>query len=179
MKIRDEGCILKLSPLGEYGLIVTWSTAQHGIIRTAARNARKPGSDFTGRIDLFHQCELLYSESTRGGDLHTLHAAELLHARLPLRSHLQKLQLASYCARLMLSTVEAGDTAPEWHQLISKALDYIADSPPRSNILYHFEKRLAQLHGLYNDVIPAYNALLQHFQHLPAGRQDILAKLAE
>lgn len=176
MKWRDEGCILRLMPLGEYGLIITWSTAQHGIVRTAARNARKPGSDFTGRIDLFHSCELIVSDAKKG-DLSTLHAAELQHARLPLRSNLLKLRLASYCARLVLATVETGDSTQAWHQLICGALDYIAESHPRANILHHFEKRLAQLHGLYSDMVPAHNALAQHFQHLPAGRQELLEEL--
>ncbi len=176
MKWRDEGSILRLTPLGEHGLIITWSTAQHGIVRTAARNARKPGSDLTGRIDLFHHCELVATDAKRG-DLGTLHAAELLDARLPLRSHLLKLRLASYCARLVMATVEVGDTTQAWHQLMSGALDYIAESSPRANILYHFEKRLAQLHGLYSEVMPAHHALAQHFQHMPAGRQELLEKL--
>lgn len=176
MKWRDEGCILRLTPLGEYGLIVTWSTAQHGLVRTAARNARKPGSEFTGRIDLFHSCELLVSEARRG-DLHTLNAAELHNARLPLRSDLLKLRLAAYCTRLMLATVEPGEDSREWHKLISGALDYIAATPPRAEILYHFERRLAQLHGLHNEHIPAHHAMLQHFQHLPAGRSELLDSL--
>ncbi len=176
MKWRDEGCILRLMPLGEYGLIITWSTAHHGIVRTAARNARKPGSDFAGRIDLFHSCELIVSDAKKG-DLSTLHAAELQQARLPLRGNLLKLMLAGYCARLLLATVETGDSTQAWHQLICGALDYIAGSHPGANILFHFEKRLAQLHGLYSDIVPAYNALVQHFQHLPAGRQDLLDKL--
>lgn len=176
MKWRDEGCILRLTPLGEYGLIITWCTAQHGIVRTAARNARKPGNDLTGRIDLFHSCELLVSDAKKG-DLSTLHAAELQNPRLPLRSDLLKLRLASYCARLLLATVETGDTSQAWHQLMHGALDYIAEAPSRANILYHFEKRLAGLHGLYSDMVPAHNALMQHFQQLPAGRQELLEKL--
>ncbi|MBQ4613678.1 MAG: DNA repair protein RecO [Akkermansia sp.] len=178
MKWRDEGTILRLSPLGEHGLIVTWSTAQHGIVRTAARNARKPGSDFTGRIDLFHHCEVLVSDAKRG-DLHTLHAAELINARLPLRSNLQKLRLASYITRLLLATVESEDNSPEWNKLICGALDYVTETLPRAAILLHFEKRLAQLHGLHNHLIPPHNALLQHFQHLPAGRQELLEHLPQ
>ncbi len=176
MKWRDEGSILRLTPLGEYGLIVTWVTAQHGIIRTAARQARKPNSDVAGRVDLFHACELVVSEAKRG-DLHTLHAVELLSPRLALRSDLLKLRLASYLARLLIATVEPQDTAPEWHKLMSGALDYIASTAPRGAILHHFEKRLATLHGLYNETIPPHSALLHHFQNLPAGRQDLLQDL--
>lgn len=177
MKERDEGCILRLFPLGEHGLIVCWCSVHHGVLRTAARQARKSGSDFAGRLDLFHECELLFSAPTRG-ELHSLHSVELLNPRLPLRSDLSRLRLASYVARLLLTTVEPGDGDPGWHTLISGALDYIASSPPRQAILYHFEKRLATLHGLYTPGMTPHAALLQHFQHLPAGREDLLRCLA-
>ena len=177
MKERDKGCILRLLPLGESGVIVYWCTEAHGILHTAARNARKPGSDFTGRLDLFHECELLFSTPARS-DLATLHSVELINPRLPIRSSLNGLRLASYMARLLLATVEPGTHGEtDWHTLMAGALDYLATTTPRQAILHHFEKRLATLHGLYNPVIPPYRALLQHFQHLPAGREELLEVL--
>ncbi len=176
MKVREQGCILRLSPLGDYGLIVTWCTPGHGVLRTAARNARKPGSDFTGRLDLFHECELVFSAPTRG-DLATLHSAELLSPRLPLRRSLAQLRLCSYLANLLLATVEPGAPGEEWHKLMAGALDYIAHNPPRAAILSHFEKRLATLHGIYSPAVPPHAALLQHFAHLPAGRTELLQAL--
>lgn len=177
MKRRDEGCILKLSPLGDYGLIVTWCTCEQGIVRTSARNARKPGSDFTGRLDLFHECELLYSEPTRG-DLATLHSAELITPRLPLRRSLLLLRLCSYMANLLLATVEPGAPGQEWHKLMAGALDYLTEHEPAPALLTHFEKRLATLHGIYSPAMPAHAALLQHFQRLPSGREELMQALA-
>ncbi len=173
MKERDIGTILKLSPLGDHGLIVVWCTASHGILRTAARNARKPGSDFTGRIDSFLECELLFSMPAKG-DLATLHSAELITPRLPLRSELSRLYLAGYLCRLLMATVEPGDGNPEWYKLISGALDYVATSTPRLAVLEHFEKRLATLHGIYTPSLPAHQCLLRHFQSLPDGRLQFL-----
>ena len=174
---KDLGTILRQQPLGEHGLIITWCTAQHGLVRTAARLARKPGSELSGQVDLFHECELLYRPATQG-DLHTLSSVNLLSPRLALRSNLLRLRLASYMARLLLATVEAGTADQEWHKLISGALDYVAGSQPRQAILHHFEKRLAELHGLYSPTQAPHNTLLQHFQHLPAGREELLAALA-
>lgn len=139
MKELDTGCILKLSPIGDHGLIISWCTARHGIVRTAARNARKPGSDLIGRIDLFHECELLYTPSS-SGDLSNLHSVGLISPRLALRADLSRLRLASYMSRLLLATVEPEAPGEEWHTLISKALDYVATSAPRKSILLHFEK---------------------------------------
>ncbi len=174
---KDTGTILRQQALGEHGLIITWCTAEHGIVRTAARLARKPGSELSGQVDLFHECELLYRPATQG-DLHTLSSVNLISPRLALRSRLVKLQLASYMARLLLATVEPGAQDAAWHKLISGALDYVATSEPRLAILHHFEKRLAELHGLYTTTMAPYNTLLRHFQHLPAGRNELLAALA-
>ena len=173
---KDTGTILRQQALGEHGLIITWCCAEHGIVRTAARNARKPGSDLSGQVDLFHECELLFKTATQG-DLHTLSSVNLLSPRLALRSSLLKLRLASYLARLLLATVEAGAAEPAWHTLISGALDYVATTAPRRAILQHFEKRLAELHGLYSPAEAPHHALLRHFQHLPAGRAELLDQL--
>ncbi len=181
---KDQGCILRLHPLGENGLIVCWCTAGHGIIRTAARGARKPGSDYTGRLDLFHECELLFSPA-RSGDLHTLGSVALLSPRLGLRQSLVKLRLASYMARLLLATVEPGSGSggsaedAAWHRLMAAALDYLEQcpAPPRAAILHRFERRLAELHGLYSPTLPPATALLNHFRNLPAGRSELLAAL--
>ena len=172
----DCGSILRLSPLGEHGLIVTWSTAGHGLLRTAARDARKPGSEMAGRIDLFHECELLFAPATRG-DLHALRQVSLLNPRLELRRSLSKLRLASYMARLMDATLEGEDRDPEWHRLISGALDYLCRVDASAAILRHFEKRLAGLHGLCGPTLTPYQALLRHCRHLPAGRDELLRDL--
>ncbi len=183
---KDKGSILRLHPLGENSLIVTWCTARHGLIRTAARGARKPNSDYAGRLDLFYECELLFTPS-RHGDLHTLCSVALLSPRLGLRQNLTRLRLASYMARLTLATLEpaaGSETSAEehapWHNLIATALDYVAtpQTKLRPTILERFERRLAELHGLYSPALPPHVALLQHFQQLPAGRGELLTALA-
>ena len=174
---KDTGTILRQQPLGEHGLIITWCTAQHGLVRTAARLARKPGSELSGQVDLFHECELLYRPATQG-DLHSLSSVNLISPRLALRGNLLKLRLASYMSRLLLATMEPGAPEAHWHTLISGALDYVATSTPRRAILEHFEKRLAKLHGLYSPAQTPHYSLLQHFQHIPAGREELLEALA-
>lgn len=173
---KDTGSILRQQPLGEHGLIITWCTREHGILRTAARLARKPGSELSGQVDLFHECELVFRPASQG-DLHTLTSVNLLSPRLALRGSLVKLRLASYLARLLVATVEDGAAEPSWHMLISGALDYVAESAPRRAVLLHFEKRLAELHGLYSPAELPHHALLRHFQHLPAGRSELLELL--
>ncbi len=172
----DEGTILKLYPLGEYGVIVVICTARHGIIRVAARQARKAGSDFYGKLDLFYEGEHHWTLPKRG-DLYSLGATQILRPRLSLRQNLLKLRLASYMARLMLHTVEEHHAQAEWHKLISGALDYVQENAVRVGILTHFEKRLASLHGLYAEGHSAHGALKRHFENLPAGREELMRDL--
>lgn len=175
---KDVGTILRLYPLGEHGLIVCWCTARHGLIRTAARNARKPGSDFYGRIDLFLECELLYRPDERGG-LSSLSSVALLNPRLPLRRNLNRLRLASYMTALISATVEEGHEEGSWHALLSPALDYVAEGVPRPAVLQRFEQRMAELHGLYSPDIAPHIALEHHFRKLPGGRRELVEKLQE
>lgn len=47
--MNADATVLKLYPLGENGLIVVWCSGE-GIIRTAAKGARKQSSPFAGWI---------------------------------------------------------------------------------------------------------------------------------
>lgn len=177
MKIREVGTILRLYPMGEHGAVVCWCTPGHGLVRTAARSALKPGSDLAGVVDLFHECEFVYHASAKS-DLCTLDSAELISPRLALRADLLRLRLCSYMAQLVLCTVEPGGPEdPAWHRLISTALDYVAEASMRPEILHRFEQRLAELHGLYAAGVDAHRALLHHFSSLPAGREELLERL--
>lgn len=177
MKECDSGTVLKLRPLGEHGLLVYWITAANGLIHTAARTARKPGSDMFGHVDLFHCCELTFSRPKQG-DLLTLHSASLQEPRLGIRQNLNRLRLAAYMCNLLMNTVEEGTPAKEWYDLITNALDYVAATEPRKSVLLHYERRVAELHGLYSPLVPPVMALRDHFRGLPAGRDDLLAALA-
>ena len=169
------GTILRLHPLGEEGLIVCWCTADCGIMRTVARGARRPGSENCGRIDLFHECELTYRPAKQG-DLGSLRSSALLSPRLPLRRELSKLRLASYLCSLLSSTVEPEDGNPAWHSLLAAALDYLCTAPARPAVLERFERRMAELHGIYSPSISPHRALAQHFMtHLPGGRESLFS----
>ncbi len=176
MNIRETGTVLHLFPYGNHGAVICWCTAQHGILRTASRNALKPGAGISGVVDLFHECELVYRVPSRG-DLCSLVSADLINPRLPLRGDIVRLRMAAYMTNLLLHTVEPGEEDPRWHDLLSKALDYTATAAPSIRIILRFEDRLAELHGLASPQIPSHRALQQHFSHFPTGRDKLLACL--
>lgn len=170
------GTILKTYSLGESGLIVVWSTAEHGIIRTAARGALRPNSEFAGRIDLFHACEAEWTP-TRKGDLNTLTGITLQKPRLGLRKNLASLRLASYMVQLLLHTVETQTPIPDFYTLLENALDYLNDHDASVKLLLHYEKRLAQEHGLLPSENTPIKTLQNHFGRTPTDREDLISLL--
>src|SRR6187455_1028428 len=77
---KSSGILIRKTLLTDTSLIVHWCTREHGIIRTAAKGARRPGSPFAGKLDLFYSADLSWARSRRG-DLHTLREAEVTNYR--------------------------------------------------------------------------------------------------
>ncbi len=173
--MNAEGTILKLYPLGENGLIVVWCT-QEGIIRTAAKGARKPTSPFAGRLDLFYRCHF-HRVPAKKGDLHTLTSAELISPRLPLRANYIRLAVAGYFARLFLRTLEPETPIPEFHDLLSRAYAWLENQNPTLKGILHFEKEMTRLHGIEHPGIPAHLILKSHFGQLPPQREKLIRAL--
>lgn len=127
--MNAEATVLKLYPLGENGLIAVWCT-EEGLIRTAAKSARKPCSPFAGRLDIFYQCRMQWTQAKKG-DLHTLTSADLLSPRLALRKSYLRLSAAGYFARLFLQMLEPDTPIPEFYDLLQRAYTYLETMIPR------------------------------------------------
>ena len=152
--MNAEATVLKLYPLGENGLIAVWCT-EEGLIRTAAKSARKPGSPFAGRLDIFYQCRMQWTQAKKG-DLHTLTSADLLSPRLALRKSYLRLSAAGYFARLFLQMLEPDTPIPEFYDLLQRAYTYLENNDPTLRAVLHFEQELARLHGIAHPGIPAH-----------------------
>ena len=146
-----EATVLKLYPLGENGLIAVWCT-EEGLIRTAAKSARKPCSPFAGR---------------------------LVSPRLALRKSYLRLSAAGYFARLFLQMLEPDTPIPEFYDLLQRAYTYLENNDPTLRAVLHFEQELARLHGIAHPGIPAHVILKSHFGKLPSQREKLLGSLEQ
>lgn len=73
---RDQGIVLRTSPLGEADRIITLFTREHGRIRAVAKGVRKPTSRFGARLEPFSLVDIqLY----QGRTLDTISQAESLN----------------------------------------------------------------------------------------------------
>lgn len=94
-----EAIILRHLDYGEADRIVTFLTAEHGVLKGFARSARKSRKRFGPALDPFAQVRLHWTVP-RGGELVSLREAELLDLRAALRSDLLALTLAGYGCEL-------------------------------------------------------------------------------
>jgi DNA repair protein RecO (recombination protein O) len=177
MSHLSQALLIGRYPLTESSLIVCWSTAEHGLIRTAARAALKPKTAFHGRLDLFVSAEIRWAEAKRG-DLHSLAEVQWSAARLGLRQSYDRVLAATYLVRLVEMLVEPEAPIPAVHQLLTQALDYLDTHEPRLALVERFELRLAEEMGLGGAPGRAVAALQSSVQKaLPVQRRQLLARL--
>lgn len=176
-----ESCraiLIQHSRWSETSLLVTWLTDRFGTLRTAARGALRPGSAFHGKLDLFHQCEISLTLS-RTTTLHSLREVALIRPFSPVCASYAAMALASYFAELGAALAPPMQAAPEFHDLLTRALDHLTQAPPTRKALLHFESEAARLSGVLDSrgQTPPASALARLCGGLPASRQTALKAL--
>lgn len=171
---QTEAILIRRHAWSDTSLVLTWSTAGHGKVRTMAKGARRAGSPFAGRLDLFHRVEIGYVPARRG-DLHTLREIRLVAPFAA--SAAANLFLAGYFAELVDRTTEAGHPVPEIHSLLVRALTHLAVSPATGRALVFFEEELCRLLGIFEPGESALPELERYCGKIPASRNEVLRLL--
>jgi DNA repair protein RecO (recombination protein O) len=169
MTERGAGIILRTRLLTETSLIVHWLTPESGRIATVAKGARRAKSPFRGKLDLFYAADFSFVRSRRS-DLHALREVALRETHPALRKDMNRLQLASYCARLVEQTTENETPLPEIHELFEGFLRHLGGQPSRSLDTFAFEMKLLTILGQSPDLAEA---------KLTPGARQILQRTIE
>jgi DNA repair protein RecO (recombination protein O) len=172
-----QATLIRLTRLTDTSLIVHWFTEDHGLVKTVARGARRPKSPFAGQLDLFFSGEIGF-QRVRRGELHGLREVSIRHWREGLRKNYTSTLLAAYCCQVLESSVECEHPDPDLHDLLVRALDHIDANEPSLRALHHFERELARLLGISNQLRPAEQSLREVLGTLPSSRDDLIARLA-
>jgi DNA repair protein RecO (recombination protein O) len=143
---RAEAIVLRLHPVTESSLIVTWFTRECGKLKTMAKGARRPKSPFRGKIDLFYHDEIMFLRSKRS-DLHLLHDCFLENPRQKLRDSVEALAAASYVSELTDLATEAEDSNLKLFEILSAALDALEARRGREVVMIWFELHLLSAIG--------------------------------
>lgn len=168
--------IIRLTRLSDTSLIVHWFTESHGLVKTVAKGARRPGSPFAGQLDLFFSGDITCHRARRG-ELHSLREVSIHQWREGLRKSYTTTLLAAYCGQLLESAVEPGHPEPQLFNLLGRALDHLATAAPTLRALIHFENELARILGISHQLHSAEDSLRDALGSLPAARSELCERL--
>lgn len=142
---RTEAIVLRLQPVTESSLLVTWFTREFGKLKTVAKGARRSKSPFRGKIDLFYLDEIVFLRSKRS-DLHLLQDCFLDNPHRRLRESVESLTAASYVCELVEIGTEREDANPKIFELLAGILKELErDCGPA--VLIWFELQLLAATG--------------------------------
>lgn len=175
---HDQANLIRTYPLTETSLIVVWCTQNHGLMRTAAKGAKRPKSPFAGKLDLFFNCSISWQPARRS-DLHRLAETTVDDFRQGLRQSYLRTLAASYFVKLIEQVVEPATPIPELAGLLTRALNYLNTEEPTLRALQHFERQVSKIEGcLHPNTNPA-TSLQHHFGTLPIQRAQLIARLTQ
>ncbi|MEI6674377.1 MAG: DNA repair protein RecO [Verrucomicrobiota bacterium] len=169
--------VVRLTRLTDTSLIVHWFTRDHGLVKTVAKGARRPNSQFAGKLDLFFGGEIRFVRA-RCGELHMLQEVAISEWRDGLRRHYSATLLAAYFGQLLELAVEPEHADPDLYALLQRGLDHVAATPASLRALRHFESELARLLGVAHALRAAELCLQDALGPLPASRRALIEQLA-
>lgn len=146
MDERASGIILRTRPLTETSLIVHWLTPEFGRIAVVAKGARRPKSNFRGKLDIFYLADFSFQRSRRS-ELHNLREVSLLETHADLRSDIGRVQQAAYAVALIEQTTETETPIPEIYDLMLGFVQHLTASGARAVNVLAFELKLLELLG--------------------------------
>lgn len=171
---QTEAILIRRQPWSDTSYITTWITEGHGKISAMARGARRPGSAFAGRLDLFHKAEIAYAPAKRGA-LHTLREVHLIDV-FPATSA-SNLFLCGYFAELTDLVTQPGDPFPEIYKLLARATAHLGKTPATLRALEFFESEMCRLLGIHDGSACARAAIESYCGRIPSSRMAALQLL--
>lgn len=172
--------LVRMTRLTDTSLIVHWFTEDFGLMKTVAKGALRPKSPFAGKLDLFFSGEISVARSRRG-DLHILRELVVTDWRQGLRRSYDTTLMAGYFCSLLEMCVEVEQPDAGLHDLLRRALDYLAREEPDLRALRYFEKCLAESLGIFegNGKGRIVEIFRENVGNLPLARKEIFERFGE
>lgn len=176
--LQDEGILFHLRRQGETSLLAVWLTRNHGVIRTLARGAAKPGSPLKGHLDLFHECEIAWDLSRRTS-LHHLKEARLRENHAGLRQSYPRLLAATYFSQIIENAAEPDADLGSLHNLLQSALQWLGKKDPHLRLVERFERAVLKTLGLDDSRRPARSLLDDLSHRRPKSHAALMRQLTD
>jgi DNA repair protein RecO (recombination protein O) len=172
---QTPAILVRKTPWSETSLIVAWLTERFGTVRTIARGARRPKSQFAGKLDLFYGADISISISGKS-DLHTLREVSLKTIFDVSGAGSAGFYLASYFGELAVNAAPSMHPAPEIFDLLQRGINFVQRVPVTIKALHHFEAELCRVLGVYDPEgkVSAIDALTSLYGRMPASREIVM-----
>jgi len=125
---RAEAIVIRRANLGEADRIVTLYTREHGKVSAAAKGARKPGSRFAGRLELFTQLRALLGV---GRTLDVVSQVEVIEPFAAIRGDLGRMGAASFIVEVADRATPEREPFPAFYRTLREALGAAAQGDPQ------------------------------------------------
>lgn len=168
-----RGVILRLTKLTDTSWIVTWCVEGRGLVKTVAKGARRPKSQFAGKLDLFYIAELSWVESKKS-ELHALREIVVNDYAEGIRKTYKSTMVAGYFASLVEYVMEDGHAEDDVFSLLVRAYSYLTEQEAEKKAVTHFEKELAKVLGVWDGGDSAEKSIRRAFGGLPKNRETCL-----
>jgi len=146
MMVSSTGFILRRVDYGDFDLIVTLFTRDHGKISAIAKSAKKSRKRFAGALELFTQLKVVCRRS-RGG-LPVLQEASVRNPFAEIRSDVRKTAYASYWTELISIWFEENQPQVEVYRLLRHSLLHLnAGNTPAGLLSVLFQLRFLVYSG--------------------------------
>lgn len=177
MMEQADAILIRSTRWSDTSLITTWLTASQGKVRLVARSARKPGSAFAGKIDLFYRAEIGFAPPKGSGGMGNLREVKLTKPFDAARMPCANVFLGGYFAELVDLCTEHHEPVPDVFFLLARAVEYLGVQPANARALDHFENELCRVLGIHGGDRPAIASLESYAHRIPASRAAALRML--
>ncbi len=141
--------MLRTIEYGDFDLITTFFTLQHGKVAALAKNARKSVRRFGGSLELFSLVDIVYAYGKKKGRLPILSESTVVSHFENIRGDITKTAFASFWAELAFMWTEDGQPQEELFNLLVHALGALhkgGSDDKQLNLL--FALRFLEMSGL-------------------------------
>ena len=142
----SQAIIMRIKDFGESDLLVTFFTADSGLLKGVAKGGRKSRKRFANCLDLFCLANLEFELKRKGG-LYFLHSCKLINAFPGIRSDFSSLSLASYMIELMEVLFPQNVVAKEMFELLSNSFFALNEGTRNDVLRIFFEAKAMALGG--------------------------------
>jgi len=147
-RFSSPAILIRRLDYGDFDLIVTFLTYQHGKVTTIAKSAKRSTKRFGGVLELFSLLNIVVSIGNRKG-LPMLAEASLSSPLDRIRESITKTAFASYWAELVNDTLEDNQQQTDVYDVLSYVLKALDTGEISSDVLsILFQMRLLTLSGL-------------------------------